>query len=163
MFRSLSARGMSTGTRTVTVVPLPGELEICTSPPQNCARSFMPRSPKDPREFEKPDSRKPIPSSSTTRRMFSSSWHKATRTDFACACRITLVRHSWKIRKVAVARSPSKCKSTGGTETWQRMPLREANSLACHSMAAARPRSSNTPGRNPLHIARTALTPSLIN
>ena len=76
MFRSLSARGMSTGTRTVTVVPLPGELEICTLPPQNCARSFMPRSPKDPREFEKSDSQKPIPSSSTTSRMFSSSWHR---------------------------------------------------------------------------------------
>ena len=45
----------------MTVVPLPGELEICTSPPQNCARSFMPRSPKDPREFDKSDSRKPIP------------------------------------------------------------------------------------------------------
>ena len=49
----LSARGMSTGTRTVTVVPLPGELEICTLPPQNCARSFMPRSPKEPRDVRK--------------------------------------------------------------------------------------------------------------
>src|SRR5580658_5871110 len=121
----LSARETSTGTRTVTVVPLPGELEMCTSPPQNCARSFMPRSPKDPRELEKPDSQKPIPSSSTTRRMLSSSWQRATRTDFACACRITLVRHSWKIRKVAVARSPSRCKSIGGTETWHWTPLRE--------------------------------------
>src|ERR1035441_4526498 len=159
----LSARGTSTGTRTVTVVPLPGELEICTSPPQNCAGSFMPRSPKDPREFDKFASLKPIPSSSTTRTMFSSSWFRATRTDFACACRATLVRHSWKIRKAAVARSPSKCKSTGGTETWHWIPLREANSLACHSMAAAKPRSSNTPGRSPLHIVLTALTPSLID
>jgi hypothetical protein len=60
---SLSALGISTGTRTVTVVPLPGELEIWTSPPQNWARSFIPRSPKDPKEFDKSDSRKPIPSS----------------------------------------------------------------------------------------------------
>src|SRR5580693_3317779 len=88
---------LSQGTRTRILVPLPGELVTSTSPPQNWARSFMPKSPKDPIDFDRSDSRNPIPSSSTTRRMSSSSRDRATDTDFACACRITLVRHSWKI------------------------------------------------------------------
>jgi len=153
---SLLAHGVSTGTRTVTVVPTPGELEICTSPPQYCARSFMPRSPKDPREFDKSDSQKPIPSSLTTRRnvlLFLAQGY----THRLC------LRVSDNVGQTLLENSESRSGSISiqvQIDRWNgdlaMTPLREANSLACHSMAAAKPRSSSTPGRTRcISLART--------
>jgi len=62
---------------------------------------------------------------------------------------------SCKIRKIAVLRSASNGKSSCGTETSQWIPVIEANSFTCHSIAAASPRSSSTPGRNRVQILRS--------
>src|SRR5437763_7542343 len=135
------------GKVSVSVVPRPRSPVMVTVPPRLVARSRMPRSPSE-RESERAPSLMPRPLSWTLSSSASAESVNRTSTRVAPACRATLVRDSWKIRKAAVARPASTAGCSAGTSTRQAMPVRVSNSRACHWMAAWRPSSSSTPGRS---------------
>jgi len=82
---------------------------------------------------------------------------------FACACRATLVKVSWRMRKSAVATSRSVTTSFGGKSNRHLVPVRIWNSFAAHSTAGTRPRSSRIPGLRSFDILRTDRIVSSIN
>src|SRR5579859_1501765 len=141
------------GIRKVMVVPEPGTPSMRTSPWRRSARSCMPTSPSDFFALASSGS-KPLPLSCTRKTSWSSSISRRASTLVACACRVTFVSDSWKIRKIAVDFSGSRFNGSCGRTRWHLIPVRFSNSCPCHSSAAARPRSSRVLGRKSEEILR---------
>src|SRR5438067_2510384 len=95
------------GIRKIMVVPEPGIPSIRTSPWRRSARSCMPTRPRDFFALASSGS-KPLPLSCTRKISWSSAISSVASTPVACACRVTFVSDSWKIRKIAVDLSGSR-------------------------------------------------------
>src|SRR6187401_1970436 len=135
------------GIRNDTLVPKAGLPTILSSPPHASARSRMPTSPSD----VVPSMRSggiPRPLSITSSVRSSCVLTIRMKTRVAREWRATLVSDSCRIRNAEVPRWSSILAPATEMSRSTGIPVRKANSCACHSSAASNPSWSSTLGRS---------------
>src|SRR5882672_4241469 len=143
------------GTRTLIFVPRSGSPLISTEPPRDSARSLIPNKPS---EFGSAICWAviPFPLSLIVKQTVDLLILSDNLTRLACECLAMLFSPSWRIRKSAVEISLLRDNLRRAILNSHSIPVRLANSLVCHSIAALNPNLSRTPGLSSVDKLLTA-------